>query len=311
MKHLILGDSSFLGYYLGKKLSEDGEEVCFLDINHDSSRLGLSKIGTHISGLCSNDYSLNVAFSSFAPDYVYFLYPPVKDPFDNYSPIDDWNFLNNSLSPLGRAISLFPIKKLFLRSSNEVYGIVKGLKNDKSKISEYCPHIPISYRGAVLHSAETYFRIHCYVSGVPFVAGRVFEVFGEDMSKNPVDLLHSTIKGLLSGKAVAVPDVNRWTEFISVDDVVSSVLLLTRGSFVGPINISSGKPIRIKSVFSAVEKELGRKKSVVYVKPTRDMYVKSTVADISQLLKEGIVLPDRNILDSIPNLVKFYSTSGA
>jgi nucleoside-diphosphate-sugar epimerase len=95
--------------------------------------------------------------------------------------------------------------------------------------------------------------------GVAFQWLRLFNVFGPGEAASR--LIPALIKRLRAGEAVALSPGEQVRDFLYVDDAVAGVVLGAKAALegkIGPFNLCSGTPVKVKEIALAVADALGR-----------------------------------------------------
>jgi len=167
---------------------------------------------------------------------------------------------------------------IYMSSGGTVYGIPKttpiGESHEKSPDCSY---------GIAKLSVEHYLRLFMKLHGISTCAIRLANPYGR--YQNP----HSTqgavavfVNRVLNGQEIVVwGDGSVRRDFIYVDDFVSALMkLMYAREVAGPLNIGSGRAVSIGELLAIIEREVGRKATVIY-KPSRAMDVPVNYLDIS------------------------------
>jgi nucleoside-diphosphate-sugar epimerase len=305
MNVLILGDVNFLGGKISLSLKERGvTTTLFGKPNHHNDVV--SVCDTFINGDLLNDYAVNSLFKSNNPDVVIFLGDPAQNSSDiNYNSYNDLSLVYKSINSLYKCISSFKIPHLYFRSSYDMYGATSKGTRAKLKESDICQ--PVSYKGVYYKAIEDFLRVHCFANNTKFTSARFFEVYGEENSETPAGILQSALKVLASGRAVAIKGPQRYIDFIHVDDAVKIFCKVFDEGMVGPVNIGSGKPIGLQTLFKRVGKELNRKDDIYLIDKDRLPFF-SAIASTSKTNK--FFRAEKNIYDYINILYSFYRECG-
>jgi len=142
-------------------------------------------------------------------------------------------------------------EKIIYASSMSVYGAVP----DKP-VSEEHPNKPISCYGVGKQAAENYLRI--FGSKIPWVSLRMFNVYGpgqdlENLRQGMVSIY--VAQAIANGEILVKGDLNRFRDFIFIDDVVESWFrAATRAEAIGQtINVGTGVRTTVKDLAEKIQ----------------------------------------------------------
>jgi UDP-glucose 4-epimerase len=198
--------------------------------------------------------------------------------------------LTSALVPLLTALDVMRHRPgvgiTFFSSGGTVYG-----NPDTLPVPESHPTRPLTSHGVTKVAAEHYLALYGDVYGVPSLALRCGNVYGEGQ---PADrsqgLIAAALDSVRSRRPLTVyGDGLSVRDFISIDDVVAVVSGLLRRTDVPPvINVGSGRGTSITDALAVVERVTGEHLELEQ-QPARPGDVRRVVLDISLLRS---VLPD-------------------
>jgi nucleoside-diphosphate-sugar epimerase len=100
--------------------------------------------------------------------------------------------------------------------------------------------------------------------GVPFQWMRLFNVFGPGEAEHR--LIPSIIRSLTLGQPVALSPGEQVRDFLFIQDVVDGLVLAAEAALagrLGPFNLCSGQPIKVKEIAMAAAEALGTSKELL------------------------------------------------
>lgn len=245
---LITGIAGFIGSNIAKRFISEGFKVIGIDdlstgkiqnipdqTNFIEGDILDPKVFNKINEKCS--YILHLAGQSSGE--ISFE-DPVKDLHLNT--ISTLNVINFGIKNQS--------KKILYASSMSVYGEV----NDKP-VKETQRPLPISCYGISKLASENYLEI--FSKNIPFVSMRMFNVYGPGQNLNNLKqgMVSIFIAQALKNKNICVKgDLNRFRDFIYIDDVVEAWYKATISEKVYNlrINIGTGEKISVKSLLDTI-----------------------------------------------------------
>jgi len=273
MRALIIGDIDFLGFHVGKTLSDLGYDISF--VGRIKGKSPAYKVGEVINTSISNDYGIKAAFNKLSPDIVLFNEFPGNNVVNN----SELKTYTEALRILNEALFMYGCEHLYFRSSCDVYGSSGGVNKYKLKESDLCQ--PINYRGVHCKFAEDLFRVHCYLNKIKFTSLRVFELYGNCLpEKSEKSILQNAIFFLYSNRGVGVNGPNRFMDFIHVEDAAVGMSSIINSKMCGPINVASGNSVKLWTVLNAFSKIIDKKGSLMKIEGEK--YYFSSCADVSK-----------------------------
>jgi UDP-glucose 4-epimerase len=152
-------------------------------------------------------------------------------------------------------------KVIFSSSGGAVYG-------DQEPIPAHEEHatLPLSPYGVSKLTGELYLSYYRSAFGVPYVALRYANVYGpRQSSKGEAGVVAIFIARLLAGERPVINGDGRQTrDYVYVADVVRANMSALRTSYVGPVNIGTGKETDVVTIFEQLRHGLGSTIKAVY-----------------------------------------------
>ncbi|WP_286265568.1 NAD-dependent epimerase [Thalassotalea atypica] len=329
MKYLVTGAAGFIGFFVSKRLIEQGHQVVGLDNLNDyyDVNLKLSRLQLLNELTLFNFKQLDLAdrrgiedlFAIEKFDRVIHLAAQagVRYSIDNPMAYADSNLIGHLTILEGCRHN--NIEHLVYASSSSVYGL-----NSKTPFStsDAVDH-PVSLYAATKKSNELMSHTYSHLYDIPTTGLRFFTVYGP--WGRPDMALFKFTKAIFEGKPIDVynhGDMRR--DFTYIDDIVEGIIRtqnnipirnnswsVEQGSAAQSsapyriYNIGNGNPIKLTSFVSALEKAIGiEAKQNLLPMQAGDVY--QTYADVDDLFAATRYQPQMNIEQGVANFVQWY-----
>src|SRR5262249_4666844 len=125
---------------------------------------------------------------------------------------------------------------------------------------------PNSLYGSSKASLETILSIFARDKGISFAWGRLFFPYGPN--EGPKRLIPSMILSLLNNQVFACKNPGLERDFIFVDDVAAIFSTMMDSRIEGPVNLGSGRPVKLGAVVELIAKSLNAEHLVRYQHPS-------------------------------------------
>lgn len=342
MKTLITGTAGFIGYYLTKRLAQEGYDVVGLDNINDYYNVALKHSRLAQLGVDASSLDYGEPVTSSAHSNLRFVKVDLgdSDAIKNLFATEGFTRVCNLAAQAGVRYSLtnpqaymdsniqgffnileaaraYPVEHLVYASSSSVYGIDKLLPFVESGAADH----PASLYAASKRSNELMAHTYSHLYGIPTTGLRFFTVYGP--WGRPDMAYFSFTEAILAGRAIDIynyGDMSR--DFTYIDDIVEGVFRVLdrpaegytawdgRQSGVSPAparvyNIGNGAPVRLMDFIQTLEAELGveAEKNMLPMQPGD---VAATWADCAALARDTAYRPDTKIRDGIRAFVSWY-----
>ena len=272
-KILILGGAGFIGFYLAKDLLENN--ILIIDnlsknkkkIDKDLKNLITRK---NIKFINKNILDINIKNIPNNFDYIFDLAATlgvrkiIKNSFDALS-----NNLNLSFKAIEIAKKQKRLKKIFFASTSEIYdGGGKAYKL-KYPAKEFYPITiqDLKHRRTVYVVSKLTAEILYINSGLPFIIGRLHNVYGPRMGLNHV-VPELISKFISKKKSIVVFSPNHTRTFCYYTDAIKVIKKLTFSSQVPKDIYNIGHPrdeIKIKNLSLKISNFLKIKKKIKFI----------------------------------------------
>lgn len=322
---LITGAAGFIGYFLTKKILEQGCQVIgidnmndYYDVNLKHHRLEQLKTFarfTFIKGDISDRNMINKAFEQFKPNIVINLAAQagvrysIENP-DLYIQSNIVGFFN-----VLEACRYNPVEHLIYASSSSVYGA-----NEKVPFSEsdYVDH-PISLYAATKKSNELMAYTYSHLYKIPSTGLRFFTVYGP-LGRPDMAYFEFTRK-YFAGEPIKIFnngdfDNDLYRDFTYIDDIVEGIERLFYNAPIETVphkvfNIGNNHPEKLMVFIKTLEKCLGKAtdREVIFDKifePITPGDVPATYASTDLLQKAVGFKPETSIEKGLQSFADWY-----
>ena len=328
--YLITGGAGFIGFFLSKKLLEQGCRVVgidnmndYYDVNLKISRLkqleGYDRF-TFIKGDISDKETLTNVFVEFKPKIIMNLAAQagvrysIENP-DSYIQSNIIGFYN-----ILEACRHNPVDHLVYASSSSVYGAnMKVPFSTEDKVDN-----PVSLYAATKKSNELMAHTYSQLYGIPCTGLRFFTVYGP-MGRPDMAYFRFTQK-IFKGETIKVFNFGDcYRDFTYIDDIVESVVRILgnppvkkvdKDSILNGIqyavyNIGNNQPEQLMDYIGTLEKALSKAvgREIVADKeflPMQPGDVYATYSDSSPLERDFEFKPTTSIEEGLQKFADWY-----
>lgn len=130
-------------------------------------------------------------------------------------------------------------------------------ETDNGKFSETKKLMPSSLYGRCKRIFSLALKEYSAYTKMRYIDALFFTVYGENDS-HLFGAIPSTITQLLQDKPVICKSPNNIRDYIYISDAAKASIMALESGYSGSINISSGRPHRMKDVFNLIARELGK-----------------------------------------------------
>ena len=296
---VVTGGAGFIGSHIAEELSKDNE-VVVIDNLH-SGRVENVPENVKFIQADIRDYESIAKIMSQA-DYVFHEAALVSVVESVEKPV-----LTEEINVLGTLNILRALSeghgKLIFASSAAVYG-----DNQNLPLKEEEKPMPLSPYGVTKVSGEYYCKIFYELYGVPAVALRYFNVFGERQGYNQYAGVISIFinRALKNEPLIIFGDGKQTRDFIYVKDVVkANVLVAEKKRANGEVfNVARGERTTILELAMKIIDATNSSSPIIFDKP-RPGDIKHSQADISKIKKLGFK-PEYSLEEGLLRTVEWY-----
>lgn len=325
--YLITGAAGFIGYFLSKKLLEQGCHVVGIDNLNDYYDVNLKyarleqlkpfKTFTFIKGDISDKDTIIKTFKEYKPNIVVNLAAQagVRYSIDNpdvYIQSNVIGFFN-----ILEACRYNPVDHLVYASSSSVYGANRKIPFTEADFVDH----PVSLYAATKKSNELMAYTYSHLYKIPATGLRFFTVYGP-MGRPDMAYFGFTQK-YFSGEPIKIFnngdfDNDLYRDFTYIDDIVQGIERLLCSSPVGVdkaphqvFNIGNNKPEKLMVFIETLEKCLSKAigREVVFKKifePIKPGDVPATFASTDLLEKTVGFKPEIMIAEGLQRFADWY-----
>lgn len=242
MKIIVTGASGFIGRHCVKLLFEKGYEIHAISskprINEEAHNESIVWYEIDLFDLTE----VQGIFDRIKPDYFMHLAWKMQTGLNlNYDENEEWLSLSKSL------INIFYNcggKRVLVSGSCFEYDL-----NDRI-ISEKTPLIPNNKYGSCKMNLFNYLNSFSVENELSYVWARIFFTYGPGQKDS--SLVPYVISRLIEGKSVETTDGNQQYDYLYVEDIANALILLLESSYIGPVNVSSGKVTKLKDFINKI-----------------------------------------------------------
>lgn len=324
MNVLITGATGFIGFFLSKKLLEEGNTVVGIDNLNDYYDVALKKgrleILNEFDGFSfklldiSDRRGVEHLFSANSFNMVVNLAAQagVRYSIDNPSAYVDSNLVG--FANILEGCRHGGVGHLVYASSSSVYGQNKKMP---FSVTDAVDH-PVSLYAATKKSNELMAHAYAHLYAIPTTGLRFFTVYGP--WGRPDMAYFKFTRAILAGEPIDVYNHgNMRRDFTYIDDIVKGVVkvmekppvpgenLAERGTSAPYrlYNIGNNQPVELSSFIEVLEDKLG-KKAVKNMLPMQPGDVPETFADIETLVRDTGFTPSTTIDEGLEHFVRWY-----
>lgn len=316
--YLITGGAGFIGFFLSKRLLEQGVRVIgfdnmndYYDVTLKEDRLAILKQYdgyTFIKGDLASHEDVNQVFASFHPQVVVNLgaQAGVRYSIDNPDAYIQSNLVG--FYDILEACRHYPVEHLVYASSSSVYG-----GNEKVPFStEDKVDNPVSLYAATKKSNELMAYAYSKLYQIPATGLRFFTVYGP--FGRPDMAYFKFTKKILAGEPIQIYNHgDMYRDFTYIDDIVTGVENILcnppqedeKGVRHKVYNIGNNKPEKLMDYIAALEECLGVEAVKEYY-PMQPGDVYQTYADVTDLMQDYGFKPSTPIREGLARFVEWY-----
>jgi len=316
--YLITGGAGFIGFYLSKRLLEEGAEVIGFDNLNDYYEVSLKEDRlailrqfsgyTFVKGDLADKEAVFSVFREYKPDIVVNLgaQAGVRYSIDNPDAYVSSNLVG--FFHILEGCRHFGTEHLVFASSSSVYG-----GNEKVPFStEDKVDGPVSLYAATKKSNELMAHAYSKLYGYPVTGLRFFTVYGP--MGRPDMAYFKFAKKIMKGEPIQVyNNGDMLRDFTYIDDIVTGIYNILcnppganeKGVAYKIYNIGNHKPVKLMDFITTLERCLGREAVKEYY-PMQPGDVYQTYADVSELMDDFGFRPDTSIEEGLSKFVEWF-----
>ena len=323
---LVTGSAGFIGYWLSRRLLDEGWRVVGVDSFNDyydpalKERRAARLEGaghTLLRGKVEAPGLLAEAFAAHRPDLVFHL---AGQAGVRHSLTDPRAYLEGNLVgvfELLEAARAHPPRHLLMASTSSAYGANEAMPYGETDRADH----QMSFYAATKKAGENMAHSYAHLYGIPVTMFRFFTVYGP--WGRPDMALFKFTRAILRGEAIDVYNHGRMRrDFTYVEDLVEAVRRLAtavpvRGAPVGEadslspvapfrvVNVGNSRPVELSRFIAAIEAATGReaRRNLMPIQPGD---VPATWADVRLLGALTGYVPGTAVEDGVARFVDWY-----
>ncbi|KUP05285.1 NAD-dependent epimerase [Bacillus coahuilensis m2-6] len=323
--YLITGAAGFIGYYLARKLLEQGCRVVgidnvndYYDVNLKHTRLGnlepYEKF-TFIKGDISDKDMVMKTFEEYKPNVVVNL---AAQAGVRYSIVNPDVYIQSNIIGfynILEACRYYPVDHLVFASSSSVYGANKKVPFEETDFVDN----PVSLYASTKKSNELMAHTYSHLYKIPATGLRFFTVYGP--MGRPDMAYFGFANKYFAGEPIKIFnngdfENDLYRDFTYIDDIVEGIERLLNNPPEGEVqhkvfNIGNNSPEKLMVFIEALEKALSKAlgKEVQFEKifePIMPGDVPATYASTDQLQKVVGFKPETTIEEGLQKFANWY-----
>jgi nucleoside-diphosphate-sugar epimerase len=118
------------------------------------------------------------------------------------------------------------------------------------------PLVPTSFYGVCKHALQLLAHGFSEQAGLSSAWARFFFLYGPH--EHPARLVSSAIRSLLRGEPVRCSHGNQTRDYLHVEDAAAAAVALLDSAVAGPVNVASGRALRLRDIISRAATQIGR-----------------------------------------------------
>lgn len=322
---LITGAAGFIGYFLAKRLLEEGYQVIGLDNMNDyyDPRLKEERLRllepydrfTFIKGDIADKQAITDIFEKYRPDIVVNL---AAQAGVRYSLVNPDAYIQSNIIGFYNILEAcrhYPVKHLVYASSSSVYGANKKVPFEESDFVDH----PVSLYAATKKSNELMAYTYSHLYDIPATGLRFFTVYG------PLGRPDMAYFGFANKHFAGEPirifnngdfENDLYRDFTYIDDIIEGVYRIMKKPPVGKdphkvFNIGNNQPVKLMDFIATLEKafsnSLGRKVQFEKIfEPIKPGDVPATYASTDLLHEEVGFKPNTPLAEGLQKFADWY-----
>lgn len=322
---LITGAAGFIGYFLAKRLLEEGYQVIGLDNMNDyyDPRLKAERLRllepydrfTFIKGDIADKQAITDIFEKYRPDIVVNL---AAQAGVRYSLVNPDAYIQSNIIGFYNILEAcrhYPVKHLVYASSSSVYGANKKVPFEESDFVDH----PVSLYAATKKSNELMAYTYSHLYDIPATGLRFFTVYG------PLGRPDMAYFGFANKHFAGEPirifnngdfENDLYRDFTYIDDIIEGVYRIMKKPPVGKdphkvFNIGNNQPVKLMDFIATLEKafsnSLGRKVQFEKIfEPIKPGDVPATYASTDLLNEEVGFKPNTPLAEGLQKFTDWY-----
>lgn len=296
---LVTGGAGFIGTNLVQRLLSEGGRVFVLDNLSSGFASNIPSGANFIEGDVADP---NIWKTLPSVDYIYHLGAMVSVVESMEDPIKCEQVNVHSILHLLDYARRCKVRKIIFASSAAIYGDLSEIQVE----SQYPD--PKSPYGLSKLSGEYFLRMGWKTEGIPYVALRMFNVFGpyQSVGSAYASVIPIFVNKVLNKQVIQIyGDGSQTRDFIYVQQVVDYYIQALKVGLVGVYNAGNNSNCSINMLAHKVAAAVGDLDPIIEYLDPRPGDIKTSLADISRL-KEDFVVQDLDFDCALKETVNYY-----
>ncbi|MET2984909.1 NAD-dependent epimerase/dehydratase family protein [Aureibaculum conchae] len=176
-------------------------------------------------------------------------------------------------------------------------GIISEEKTDLKPNNEYGKNKNKLYQHLKKTSEER---------GISYAWARIFFTFGP--GQKPQSLVPYVISSIINNNIIETTDGNQKYDYVYVEDVALALVQVLESDYIGAVNISSGKTLKLKELISSIAKKFDKEDFIKFGVRERPKGSPDMVLGLNDVLvKETNWKANYTLDQAIEKTIKYYS----
>ena len=295
-KVLVTGASGFVGRHCLEVLEARDYEI------HAISRQNIKNSNTNRINWYNVDLfdeaGIEDIFKAIKPNYFIHLAWKMETGLNlNSEGNKEWFYLSKMLI---RLFHQYGGERVFISGSGFEYDLDYKVLNENST-----PLRPNNEYGKNKNKLNSFIKSYCENNDLSYVWGRIFFAFGPGQKDQ--SLIPYVISSLKSNSEINLTDGNQEYDYIYIKDVALAIVLLLESSYIGDINISSGKVIKLKDLIVKIARIFNKENLLNFGSLSRPKGSPNFVLGENELLKKVTSWTEKHGIDKgIKEFISYY-----
>lgn len=289
MRIAVTGGAGFIGTHLIEALCREGHEIWACDnfsVGHAMESLRWGPQVTLLEGDLLHFDWLNRSLCGFQPELLFHLAAIHYIPYCNDHPAETVRVnVEGTVNVMRAAQQCADLKGVFFASSAAVYPATDAFHTETDSTG------PSDIYGLSKVLGEQVVTHYAALSGISYVLGRFFNVFGPDETNS--HLIPAVLRQVIDGRQVRMGRTDTYRDFIYVQDLVQALVkiaaLLSLEKPVAEIyNLASGQEHSMLSVVEMIGHAAGVELEIIseqrHMRATDRKYLRADICKASNEL---------------------------
>tara|TARA_Y100000991_G_scaffold209829_1_gene190444 strand:+ start:1260 stop:2174 length:915 start_codon:yes stop_codon:yes gene_type:complete len=300
-KYLVTGAAGFVGSALAKKLLKYDNKVVTID---NLSTGNIKNIPEGVEFIEGNvqDRKIISSLENYKFDCIFHIAGQSSGEISFEDPIYDLQTNTQSTLLLIELAKKINCKKIIYASTMSVYGDVNEIGSEEDFTE------PKSFYGIGKLASEKYLKINSDILNCTVL--RLFNIYGPGQNMNNMKQGMVSIflqQALKSDQILVKGSLNRFRDFIYIDDVISAFIKAEKNNAVGfkIYNIGTGIKTTVSDLLNIICSNFHERKSIIQQSNTPgDQF--GIIANIDNAEKGLNWKPSYKLKDGLKKMIKYY-----